>query len=407
VFRRSVEKQGIINLIDKCRNDTSAVQGGQMNITSHESVLAALENQVSRCSNKGSTRGVDNSLVSWALDEKGTVDASFLCNNYENTEQIALIEQQERSWVTELRVLEEVLRIHGAAPARKADGVIWLIYENANGISNRLSNNNKVEKAKEIINNLEVDIMAYIEHQLNMQDRHNVNGFNQLFKGGEAEIQSVVAHNVHKNFGTVQEGGTSLMAFKQLTERIEHDQSGKNKMGFGRWSAMTFKGSVDRTRVICRYNLCYNKNPESSTTYQQHCRFFVTQKRDLTCSRTKFREDLVAQLQRWCEKGDRLIVCLDTNKDIYKKTLGKALININGLAMKEVVGDFTHTQVGTTFFRGSKPIDGIWATLDISVCNASIMLAGYGIGDHQIFVVDFASQDIIGNMVPKVVQAAS
>jgi hypothetical protein len=75
--------------------------------------------------------------------------------------------------------------------------------------------------------------------------------------------------------------------------------------------------------------------------------------------------------------------------------------------MKEVVGDFTRTPVGTTFFRGSKSIDGVWATLDIMVCNASIMPVGYGIGDHRLFVVDFASRDIIGDTAPKVVQAAS
>ncbi len=92
-----------------------------------------------------------------------------------------------------------------------------------------------------------------------------MNGFSQLFKGGETAIQSVMVHNVHKFFGKVQEGGTSLMA---LTEYIEHDQLGKDKTGLDRWSVMTFKGPSDTTRVICGYNPCYNKNLESSTTYQ-------------------------------------------------------------------------------------------------------------------------------------------
>ncbi len=98
-----------------------------------------------------------------------------------------------------LGVPEEVLQIHGVAPASKPEGVIRLIYENANGISNKLCNNQKVKKAKEVHDKLEVDIAAYNEHRLNMQDQRNINGFNQLFKGGEADIRSVVAHNVHKN----------------------------------------------------------------------------------------------------------------------------------------------------------------------------------------------------------------
>ncbi len=66
-----------------------------------------------------------------------------------------------------------------------------------------------------------------------MLDRPNVNWFNQLFKEGKAALQSVVAHNVHKNIGRVQEGGTSLLLFGSLTEQLNHDQTGKDKSGLG------------------------------------------------------------------------------------------------------------------------------------------------------------------------------
>jgi hypothetical protein len=121
-----------------------------------------------------------------------------------------------------------------------------------------------------------------------MQHKQNVNRFNQLFKGGEAAIQSVVSHNVQENIGRVQEGGMSLLAFGAITDFLDHDQPGKDESGLGRWSVMTFKGEHGQTRVVCGYNPCFNKTPESSTTYQQHRRFFVTQQKDLTCPRTSF-----------------------------------------------------------------------------------------------------------------------
>ncbi len=155
----------------------------------------------------------------------------------------------------------------------------------------------------------------------------------------------VVAHNVHENIGKVQEGGTSLTVIGSLTEYIENDQPGKDETGLGRWSVMTFKGDNGRTRVICGYNPCYNKNPDSSTTYQQHRRFFITQRGDLMCPRTRFKENLVSQLKKWRKEGNHLIVCLDMNEDIYKKSIGKSLTDINGLAMKEVIGVFTRTLV--------------------------------------------------------------
>ena len=100
------------------------------------------------------------------------------------------------------------------------------------------------------------------------------------------------------------------------------------------------------------------------------------------CPRVKFREQLIGQLKQWKEQGDRLIVCLDANEDIYRKALRKELTNPKGLALREVVGYFTNKQIGATHFRGKTPIDGVWASSDISVANACIKLVRYGIGDH-------------------------
>jgi hypothetical protein len=76
------------------------------------------------------------------------------------------------------------------------------------------------------------------------------------------------------------------------------------------------------------------------------------------------------------------MVCLDANEDIYHKSIEKALTDINGQAINEVVDKFTHQPVGPTFFWGSKPIKGVWVSSEIIILNACIMPTGYGIGDH-------------------------
>ncbi len=63
-----------------------------------------------------------------------------------------------------------------------------------------------------------MDIAAYNEHRLNMAHRQNINGFNQLFKGGKAVVQSAVVHNVHENIRKVQECGTSLLMFGAIED---------------------------------------------------------------------------------------------------------------------------------------------------------------------------------------------
>jgi hypothetical protein len=115
------------------------------------------------------------------------------------------------------------------------------------------------------------------------------------------------------------------MAFGSIIEHIANNQPGKDKTGLGHWSVMTFKGENCLTHVVCRYHPCYNAKPDSSTTYQQHRCYFITQRGDLTCPWVKFREDLVEQLSRWRSEGDKLIVCLDTNEHIYRKAIGKSL----------------------------------------------------------------------------------
>ena len=64
-------------------------------------------------------------------------------------------------------------------------------------------------------------------------------------------------------------------------------------------------------------------------------------------------------MKTWCSKGDRLIVCMDANNHIYKGDIGTALTDNNGLVMKEVVLNATGKALGTTYFRGITPINGI------------------------------------------------
>ena len=105
---------------------------------------------------------------------------------------------------------------------------------------------------------------------------------------------------------------------------------------------MVFRGSGGvTTRIVCGYNPCYNTRKESKTFYQQNRRHLITKEKDKSCPRKIFREDLVRQLKRWRDSGERLVICIDANEDIYAKIIGKALTDIEGLDMAEVVREFT------------------------------------------------------------------
>jgi hypothetical protein len=98
---------------------------------------------------------------------------------------------------------------------------------------------------------------------------------------------------------------------------------------------------------------------------------------------------------------------MDANKDIYRKSIGKALTDQDGLNMSEVVGNFTGKKLGATYFRGTKPIDGIWTTKDIVITHACVMPARYGVGDHRMFVVAMQEELLIGQAAFWVIQGES
>ena len=73
-------------------------------------------------------------------------------------------------------VSEYLLEVHGLPPGRKGDGVTRLIYENLNGLQSTMSKTNgKLEKARQVINNLQADIVCYNEHRQNLQHKANCN----------------------------------------------------------------------------------------------------------------------------------------------------------------------------------------------------------------------------------------
>ncbi len=76
--------------------------------------------------------------------------------------------------------------------------------------------------------------------------------------------------------------------------------------------------------------------------------------------------------------------------------MGRELTDLHNLGMKEVVGEFTTKRLGVTYFRGSAPIDAVWATSDVTVVNACVMPVSYGVGDHCLFVMDFATALLVG-----------
>jgi hypothetical protein len=111
-------------------------------------------------------------------------------------------------------------------------------------------------------------------------------------------------------------------------------------------------------------------------------------------------------MKQWQAAGERLVLCLNANENIYRAKLGRQLTDLHGLGMKEVVGEFMGRQLGATFFGGIEPINAIWVTSNLEVAHVCVMPVGYGVGDHHLFVVDFSTASMIGTCPPKIISPA-
>ncbi len=106
----------------------------------------------------------DERLFNEAIDETGTVAAPLV---EDNGEQRRTAEQEVSK---EIRgVLEYLLEVHGLPPGRRGEGVTRVIYENLNGLQSALSKNEKLDKARQVINDLQADVVCYNEHCQNLK----------------------------------------------------------------------------------------------------------------------------------------------------------------------------------------------------------------------------------------------
>ena len=102
---------------------------------------------------------------------KGALEQSDELHNLMLHKELNTDEQHEVQQLLEER--GELLETLDVAPGRRADGIVRLVYENVNGLQAKLGGNDKLEKIKTLLDDLEADVFAITEHRNNMIHRRN------------------------------------------------------------------------------------------------------------------------------------------------------------------------------------------------------------------------------------------
>ena len=99
-----------------------------------------------------------------------------------------------------------------------------------------------------------------------------------------------------------------------------------------------------------------------------------------------FEDDLVTALEQWRTRGDRIILMMDANNNVFNSRLTKLLKD--KLEMCEAVHGLVLGQGPNTHVDGSVPIDGIWYTPDLTLERASYLPFDPQLGDHRPVMAD-------------------
>jgi hypothetical protein len=118
--------------------------------------------------------------------------------------------------------------------------------------------------------------------------------------------------------------------------------------------------------VVCCYNPCYNNKPYSHTYYQQNWQYFIMHEKDITCARTRF---WASGPIYWMEKQWQPSGGMHGRQ--WKRVQEKYWWGIDWCRWSGYERSIRRSYYGipleATYFRGSAPIDTVWATPDVQV----------------------------------------
>ena len=294
---------------------------------------------------------------------------------------------------------------YGFIPKEKQNDSIRFMYENFSSLSlfaDGLLKHKKIRHLNKLMLDYGVDVITGCETRTDWRfvTKEEVR-FCNLFGNGQAARGSHASNlNDHKTKRD-QWGGTCIAATGRLASFVTI--TGVDETGLGRWAWLYVSGGGKATRVIVAYQPCQPKRRRTmgETVWDQHIRYHESQG-EVRNPRIMFCLDLVDLLRLWKRGGNEIILFGDFNEDVYHGPLS-TLLATDDLRMREVCHKVTGEPLPATHLRGRLPIDGVFCTAGAECTAATLLPPRAGVGDHRVFLLDFASETIIGDIFPRVV----
>jgi hypothetical protein len=198
------------------------------------------------------------------------------------------------------------------------------------------------------------------------------NGFNDRMQVRSPDSYSSLMNNTNERDITnwYQRGGGAFTVQNNI--KAHQASHGTDKTGLGRWIWTRLQGEgTTYTGIVSAYRPCLNRG--ISTVWSQQCRYMRSVQQVASPDPlSQFDIDLTAEIQKWKEKGDNIIIGIDMNEDVRDCNLSKAFQE-NELR-NAILTSHPSESPPATFNRNRSrtPIDAIWVTPNLDITQSRI-----------------------------------
>lgn len=189
-----------------------------------------------------------------------------------------------------------------------------------------------------------------------------------------------------------QPGGTITHSINRCTHKIR--TSGTDPTGLGRWSWIRFQGSHNITlTIITAYQPCKPSWATGvNTNYVQQIRYFDELEEDRD-PRQALLQDLGKFIIECHNNNDQIVLMMDANEEVSTPSFSN-WVQQHGL--EDLITRDRDDVIPPTYHRGSKQIDGIFASATIHAVRSGFMEFGGFPSDHRALWFDMTYNNAFG-----------
>jgi hypothetical protein len=185
-----------------------------------------------------------------------------------------------------------------------------------------------------------------------------------------------------------QVGGVTQWSIDKVAHRVF--ESGQDNSGLGRWVWTRYQGTGGRMlRVVTAYR-CVKNTTGATSVWSQQTLFLNSLGID-DDPRERFIDDLHAEIIKWIELGDLLVIGLDLNESVVSSRFSQLLLQ-EGLVEANL--NRHGTPLPPTYARGQECIDGIYVSPVFLDCSCGYLPI---LGDHRVVWIDVPFSSIFGH----------